>query len=476
VSSNATTAATSALVWIRRDLRLQDHSALSFATHNFERVYVAFLFDSEILKNLQDKADRRITFIVESLIQIQNRLQKAGTDLLMLRGVACQEIPKIARELNVKCVCTNRDYEPYALSRDQKVQENLKEVGVEFRSFKDHVIFEEREVLSQQKTPFRVFSAYKNAWLKEFKAAEVQHRIVKKGPLAQAQIPKSLRSFVDINELGFKKANLWVEAGEKAGLERLKAFTDVISDYSKKRDFPAEAATSGLSVHLRFGTVSIRECVRVAKSSRSAGSQTWLSELIWRDFYQMILFNFPEVVRTAFKPECAAIDWPGAREDFQRWCEGVTGYPLVDAAMRNFNATGWMHNRLRMIVAMFLTKDLLCDWRWGEEYFARHLLDFDLAANNGGWQWSASTGADAQPYFRIFNPVTQSEKFDPKGEYIKAHVPELSRLSEKDIHAPWLAKADSLTKAGVDLGKNYPYPIVDHKTQRLKSIALFKKI
>jgi deoxyribodipyrimidine photo-lyase len=257
-------------------------------------------------------------------------------------------------------------------------------------------------------------------------------------------------------------------------VRRLRAFLSHIHDYDRRRDFPADpSGTSGLSVHLRFGTISIRALVREAQKRPSKGAATWWSELIWREFYQMILACFPHVVKGSFRPEYDSIRWPGTKAHFERWCAGQTGYPLVDAAMRHFNRTGWMHNRLRMIVAAFLVKDLLVDWRRGEAYFARHLLDFDLAANNGGWQWSASTGCDAQPYFRIFNPVTQSRRFDPEGAFIRTVIPELAGFSARDIHWPAGAPQARQAEAGCRVGKDYPAPIVDHAIQRRLAIELF---
>ncbi|MEZ4846676.1 MAG: deoxyribodipyrimidine photo-lyase [Bdellovibrionota bacterium] len=281
-------------------------------------------------------------------------------------------------------------------------------------------------------------------------------------------------SFEDI---GFEKTKLWLEAGEAEAKFRLRRFMTAIDKYKEDRNYPwKEKGTSALSVHLRFGTISIRSAVRQVLENRSEGARTWLSELIWREFYMMVLDQYPHVVDGAFKPEYNDIKWPGSDEMFQKWCMGITGYPIVDAAMRHFNKTGWMHNRLRMIVAMFLCKDLLVDWKKGEAYFARYLLDFDLSANNGGWQWCASTGCDAQPYFRIFNPILQSERFDANGEYIREHCPELQGFSNKTIHAPWLASKAEQEKAKCIVGKEYPKPIVDHAEQREKVLRLFKKV
>jgi deoxyribodipyrimidine photo-lyase len=270
-----------------------------------------------------------------------------------------------------------------------------------------------------------------------------------------------------LDKIGFQSNSLWLKPGSKAAFERLKNFIKIVDRYDEYRDIPSVEGTSGLSVHLRFGTISIRELIRQSLKKRNKGSQTWLSELIWRDFYFMILDQFPHVVNGAFKTEYDKIQWPGREEHFEAWCDGKTGYPIVDAAMRHFNKTGWMHNRLRMIVASFLVKDLLIDWRKGESYFARYLLDYDLSANNGGWQWCASTGCDAQPYFRIFNPVAQSKKFDPNGEFIRANVEELKDVSSKKIHEPMESDLFS--------AQSYLAPIVNHSTQRNLALKLFEK-
>jgi deoxyribodipyrimidine photo-lyase len=448
-----------ALVWVRRDLRLSDHTPLAHAAALADTVAVAFVFDRNILAALSRK-DRRLTFIHKSLEDLDEELQKRGSRLIVRIGDPVEVIPKLAGELGTKLVCAGRDYEAYAKKRDTKVAEALKKQGAQLELLKDQVIFEGRELLSKTGTPFKVFTPYKNAWLAALAAGDYDERVTKKVRFT-AKAPKN--PDWSLSALGFEPQDLWLEAGEKAALKRLKEFEPKMKDYAKARDFPATEGSSGLSVHLRFGTVSIRACVRSALAQKNPGAVTWLSELIWRDFYQMILDNNPRVETGAFKKEYDSIEWPGSSRHFQAWCEGRTGYPLVDAAMRHFNATGWMHNRLRMVVASFLTKDLLVSWQRGEAYFAEHLLDFDLAANNGGWQWSASTGCDAQPYFRIFNPYSQSKKFDPDGTFIRENVRELRNVKGKAIHRPPAGASD------------YPDPIVDHSSQREKAIRLFKK-
>jgi deoxyribodipyrimidine photo-lyase len=470
------------LVWLRRDLRLSDHTALAEAEHLSDSVAVAFVFDRNILGALADNSDRRVNFIHHSLRELNGTLAQHGSALLVRTGDPAHELPLLARELRADAVFANRDYEPYAMQRDASVGEALRAIGVAFHSCKDQVIYEKQEILSGKGTPFRVFTPYKNAWLHRF------HSAVFLGEHPAAERPVHLRSLLpakeitaliqpwDLRDLGFEQTALWLQPGERAAKQRLKQFTVRLPGYAETRDFPALESTSGLSAHLRFGTISIRELVRAALDHPSPGADIWLSELIWREFYQMILDQYPHVVNHAFKPECDSIVWPGSDEHFEAWSEGRTGYPLVDAAMRHFNNTGWMHNRLRMVVAMFLTKDLLVDWRRGERYFADRLLDFDLAANNGGWQWSASTGCDAQPYFRVFNPVLQSRKFDPEGVFIREHCPELRGFSNTHVHFPAAAPLAVQQRAGCVIGRDYPAPIVDHAAQKEKAIALFKNL
>ncbi len=469
------------LVWLRRDLRLSDQTALSEAGHLSESVAVAFIFDTNIPGALANKTDRRVAFIHQSLLELNDALKRRGSALLVRTGDPIQEIPLLARNLHADAVFTNHDYEPSAKQRDASVEEALRQDGIAFHSFKDQIIFEKREILSGQRTPFKVFTPYKNAWLNRFHSDifNSEHPAAERTVRLQSLFPAEEIALLcrpwELHDPGFKETELWLQPGERAAKERLKEFIGKLPEYGKTRDFPALEGTSGLSAHLRFGTISIRELVRAALDHPSPGTDVWLSELIWREFYQMILDQFPHVERGAFKPEYDSIEWPGREIDFLNWCIGSTGYPIVDAAMRHFNKTGWMHNRLRMIVASFLTKDLLIDWRRGEKYFADNLLDYDLAANNGGWQWSASTGCDAQPYFRVFNPVLQSRKFDPDGAFIRAHCPALSDFSNKHIHFPAAAPLDEQFFAHCLIGLDYPRPIVNHAAQKEKAIRLFRK-
>jgi deoxyribodipyrimidine photo-lyase len=457
-----------ALLWFRRDLRLEDQAALYAALKENLRVFTVFIFDTDILDKLPSKEDRRVEFIWSSVNQLRGSLRRHGGELLVLHGPARDLIPVTAQKLGVSTVYTNHDYEPKAIERDDYVQKKLKTQGIQFKTFKDQVIFEKDEILNKSGEPFKVFTAYKNTWLEKCDAFYSKAYPVKKylkhlaPPAEYAVKPKE----ITLGDIGFKKTNLEplnVEAGEAGAKKRVDDFRSRITSYHERRDFPSEKGPSYLSVHLRFGTVSIRELVRLAeKKSGQKGADTWLSELIWRDFYFMILYHFPEVTKHAFKKDLDGIVFPNDRAYFEAWCEGRTGYPIVDAAMKQINQTGYMHNRLRMVVASFLVKDLQIDWRWGEKYFADHLIDFDLSANNGGWQWSAGTGCDAQPYFRIFNPVTQSEKFDPEGIFIKRYLPELGDMDSDKIHTPWR------------FGRYIP-PIVDHAEERKLSLELFHK-
>jgi deoxyribodipyrimidine photo-lyase len=388
---------------------------------------------------------------------------------------------KLADELAVDAVYTNRDYDPAAIRRDRHVADSLAVAGRALHSFKDQVIFEQEEVLTLNARPFSVFTPYKNAWLKRMAAqpdctvayaVDAHARHFAAGPTALPALKK----------LGFAEPAVPAQPFGMDGASSLfEAFIPRMPDYDTARNFPAQDATSRLSMHLRFGTVSVRHLVRTVQQlatngAGGVGAPVWLSELIWREFYQMILYVHPHVVEAPFKPAFEAVKWeqgPQADAMFAAWCEGRTGYPLVDAAMAQINQTGFMHNRLRMVVASFLVKDLGIDWRWGEQYFAVHLNDYELASNNGGWQWAASTGCDAQPWFRIFNPVTQSEKFDAHGEFIKQYLPQLAKLDRKEIHAPWLVPKEVLSRKGVTLGGNYPERLVQHEEARQKTLARF---
>jgi len=464
------------LVWFRRDLRDYDHSALYHALKNSEQVFCIFVFDAEILNQLEDKADRRVEFIWESLKELKTTFQAQGGDLIVEYGIAKEIVVKQAQELGAEAVFSNRDYEPNAIARDANVAQKLAKFNIDFHQFKDQVLFEKDEVLTQQGKPYGVFTPYKNAHLKKlddyFLKAYPVDRYIQHLAKYEADAMPSLE------EIGFKATNLnqmKLPTGMSGALKLFEDFKQRISQYQDARNFPAVKGPSYLSVHLRFGTISIRHLARTAKNTVGAGAETWLNELIWRDFYFQILHHHPKVAQgQTYKVEFNALPFPNNQTIFQAWCDGKTGYPLVDAAMRQLNQTGYMHNRLRMVVASFLVKDLLIDWRWGERYFAQKLIDFDLSANNGGWQWAASTGCDAQPWFRIFNPITQSEKFDGAGKFIRKYVPELVACNDKEIHAPWLIPPLRQEMLNIIIDKTYPLPVVDHATQRNLALNLYK--
>lgn len=460
------------LLWFRRDLRLSDNAALQEACSQGGDVFAVFVFDKTILETLPPD-DARLPFIHHAIADIKAGLQRKGGDLLVLHADPQQAIPALAQTLGCQRVVASRDYEPYARQRDATVAAALSQQGAELVLCKDQVIFECSEILTGQAKPYTVYTPYMRAWRKAFQPHQAlplptpPHASWQPGPAQYRELPT-------LADLGFTASSITpaVKAGREAGLALLQRFARKLPHYQTLRDYPGEPGVSGLSAHLRFGTLSIREAVSLALSQHNDGATCWLNELIWREFYQQLLWHFPEVATQSFQPAYRALQFPGEPAWFEAWCEGRTGYPIVDAAMRQLNQTGYMHNRLRMIVASFLVKDLLIDWRRGEAYFAAKLMDFDLAANNGGWQWAASTGCDAQPYFRIFNPVTQSEKFDAEGRFIRHYLPELAALDNKAIHAPWLAKT---LPPGFVLGQHYPKPLVDHSVQRQRALALFGK-
>ena len=422
--------------WFRRDLRLEDNAGLYFALKSGNPVLPFFIFDKEILNNLEDKDDARVSFIHTAIEELNKECQKHGSSLLVIYDDPKTTWEQLIKTYNIAAVYTNHDYEPYAKTRDGMVKEILNEHGIKFKTYKDQVIFEKAEVLKDDGKPYTVYTPYKNKWYQKLKPFYLKAYPTEKyfKNLLQSDQPK----IPPLAEMGFVKSAITYPEKE---------YDAVIRDYAKNRDFPAITGTSHVGVHLRFGTVSIRRCARDAYASEE---KTWLNELIWREFYLMILYHFPKTVDHAFRPEYDRIHWLNNEQQFEAWCKGETGFPLVDAGMRELNATGYMHNRVRMITASFLTKDLLIDWRWGERYFARKLLDYEMASNVGGWQWAAGSGTDAAPYFRIFNPDTQLKKFDPKLEYIKKWVPEYADFSK------------------------YPKPIVDHAAARERCLKAFK--
>jgi deoxyribodipyrimidine photo-lyase len=465
-----------ALVWFRRDLRDFDHAALYQALKQARQVVCAFIFDREILDALADPADRRVEFIHASVSELQQALQRRGGGLVVRHGIARDEIVRLAAEIQADAVFFNHEDDPAALARDAAVEAALKRCSIAVHHAKDCVIFEREEVLTAAGTPFSVFTPYKNAWLRALAPFYLQAYPVD----AYADRLAAQSSVIPgLQDMGFVASNLRelkLPTGMSGGARLFGDFLQRIDRYQETRDFPAVKGPSYLSVHLRFGTVSIRQLAAAAWQQGGRGAQTWLSELIWRDFYHQILWHRPDVAAGhAFKKQYDTLPWPNPPGHFAAWCEARTGYPLVDAAMRQLNQTGYMHNRLRMVAASFLTKDLLVDWRLGERYFADKLIDFDLAANSGGWQWAASVGCDAQPWFRIFNPVTQSERFDAQGAFIRRYLPELARVPDRYLHAPWTLPAAEQQRTGCVIGRDYRMPIVDHAVQRALALALFKQ-
>ncbi len=477
------------LMWFRRDLRVDDNAALFEALRSCRQVHCVFVFDTEIL-DLLPRADRRVEFIRESLVDLDESLRalsgRADAGLIVCHGIASKEVPELAKALHVEAVFASHDYEPSANARDAQVRGALSNSGISFHTCKDQVVFEKREVLTKTGTPYGVFTPYKNAWLARARETPIATCDTAAHAASLASCPlihrKAVPSLLDIGFLPTNFKDLKIPTGASGARQLFGEFFERMDQYHATRDFPSVKGPSYLGVHLRFGTVSIRKLAATAMVRSLQGSQgaaVWLSELIWRDFYFSILANFPQVASGAFKPAYDAIAWEHgkhAKTLFAAWCEGRTGYPLVDAAMAQINQTGYMHNRLRMVAGSFLVKDLGIDWRWGERYFAEKLNDFDLSANNGGWQWVSSSGCDAQPYFRIFNPISQSEKFDPEGKFIRRYVPALTSLPTLDLHAPWLSSALVLKAAGVELGKNYPRPIVDHAEARTKTLLRYSVV
>ncbi|MBL7777379.1 MAG: deoxyribodipyrimidine photo-lyase [Chitinophagales bacterium] len=423
------------IFWFRRDLRLDDNAALYHALKSGLPVLPIFIFDTNILTRLEDKADKRVQFIYREIVQLKMELEKMSSTLLILHGTPENIWKNLLEQYNIKNVYTNHDFEPYARERDAKIHTLLQDKGITFNTYKDHVVFEKDEVLKDDGLPYTVFTPYSKKWKsklnsfysKSYPTLQYANHFLNQSP---AEIP-SLKS------MGFVESNF-------AYPPKI-AKHEIISHYTQNRDYPGIESTSKLGIHLRFGTLSVRKLLRYALER----NETFVNELIWREFYQQILWHFPQVVSKAFKPEYDLIKWNNNEQHFKAWCQGKTGYPIVDAGMRELNATGYMHNRVRMVAASFLTKHLLIDWRWGEAYFAAKLLDFDLAANNGGWQWTAGCGTDAAPYFRIFNPYAQTERFDPDRKYIKQWVPEVDT-------------------------SEYPLPIVDHSAARERCLETYK--
>lgn len=418
--------------WFRRDLRLEDNTGLFHSLQSDLPVIPLFIFDTAILEQLPID-DPRVNFIYDSLQLINTRLNALGTSLLIKKGNPLVVWESLLREYDIEQVYFNKDYEPYAIQRDQKISTLLAQHKIKVFPYKDHVLFEEKEITKADGLPYTIYTPYKNKWLEKYLLSD--HSLAGDSLALLNHLISHQYPFPSLSDIGFQPSTIKV----------LPYQLSQIATYEQTRDFPALDSTSYLSPHLRFGTVSIRKLIHWANNE----NQTFLSELIWREFFIQILFNFPKAVHQNFKPAYDGIGWRNNEADFERWCSGTTGYPLVDAGMRQLNQTGYMHNRVRMVVASFLCKHLLINWQWGEAYFAQKLLDFELASNVGNWQWAAGTGCDAAPYFRVFNPIIQQQKFDPNGVYIRKWIEEF------------------------DLG--YTEPMIDHAFARDRAIATYKQ-
>lgn len=420
--------------WFRRDLRLDDNAGLYYALRSGNKVLPVFVFDKSILDRLENKNDRRVDFIHQAIEHIHTQLTLLKSTLLVYNGYPIEAFKHIIQNYTVRAVYTNHDYEPEAIQRDTEISAFLNSNGIAFYSYKDQCVFEKNEVMKNDGKPYTIFTPYSHKWKQKFTDENAKTYPVQKyfNNFFQTQ-PFSIPTLKDI---GFCKTDI------RFSLPKVQS--GLIQKYKTQRDFPAINGTSRISIHLRFGTISIRAMVQLAISN----SETWLNELIWRDFYMMILFHFPHVEKSAFKKEYDNIEWQNDEKAFEKWCKGETGFPIVDAGIRELNATGFMHNRVRMITSGFLVKDLLIDWRWGEAYFAEKLNDFDLSANNGGWQWAAGSGCDAAPYFRIFNPTEQQKRFDPDFVYIKKWIPEFGT-------------------------NKYPLPMLDHAAARQRALEIY---
>ncbi|SFN36334.1 deoxyribodipyrimidine photo-lyase [Chryseobacterium oleae] len=395
------------IFWFRRDLRLEDNVGLHHALNSGLKVVPVFIFDTDILNHLEDKAEKRVDYIHKALDGINQELKSHSSALKTYHGNPLDIFKNLMNEFEIDTVFCNRDYEPQAIKRDDEVAGFLRKNGIRFSNFKDQVIFEKQDILKNDQSPYTVFTPYSKKWKESLGEIEVYST-----DFSQFALLKGHNDILTLQDIGFKKTEIEFA---KPTIEK-----KIVASYHQYRDFPAMDHTTHLGIALRFGTISVRTCVRFALEN----NETWLNELIWREFFMQILFHFPHVVNHCFKKKYEDIPWRNNEEEFKSWCEGKTGYPIVDAGMRELNETGFMHNRVRMITASFLTKHLLIDWRWGEAYFATKLLDYDLSANNGNWQWAAGCGCDAAPYFRIFNPEEQTKKFDKDLKYIKKWLPE----------------------------------------------------
>ncbi len=472
------------LWWLRRDVRLNDTVVLHHALNDADAVLPIFILDPTLLAS-KKLAPARRQFLFDALAELDANLRKRGAYLIVRQGDAARELVCLARETQADAVYFHADYTPYARRRDARVCTALDAAGIHHRTFNDLYLADPHQVVQDNGNPYTVYSRYRARWAS---VVSIPPRYETKRSLST---PPKIPS-LELNAWRTERNPQFARGGERAGTELARAFTahqNGLHAYGESRDDLAADATSHLSPHLHFGTVSVRELARLARENLPARSaprqakrretraaaQVWLDELVWREFFNHVMYHFPHAARESFRANYAALKWESNPAQFAAWSEGRTGFPLVDAGMRQLNATGWMHNRARMVTASFLTKDLLMDWRAGERYFLQHLIDGDIASNNGGWQWTAGTGTDAQPYFRIFNPVLQSMRFDPGGSYIRRWVPELANVPNEYLHAPWTLPVELAHRLHFELGQDYPKPLVDHAAQRVQALQLYRR-
>ena len=457
---------------------MRDNTALAAACRLGDSVVAVFCVDTRWFTASTGKTGAyQAAFWLQSLRELSAALAELNIPLKILTtGNPVQAILALAKSLNVRTITLNKEYEPAQIAQDQRLVREAEKMGIDVKSFKDAVIFETFEVLTGSDNPYTIFSPYKRAWLAKLgqSALQTAELPVKSGVMSLAS-----DSIPDPESLGYPAVTLPIAPGECAGAALLQTFMETkMGLYHKERDIPASPGVSQLSAHLAAGTVSIRQCVAAAVNqgglTGSGGAATWLSELIWREFYRMVLFHYPHTCHSAFQKKYEHLTWESRSELIAAWCKARTGYPIVDAAMRQIQQTGWMHNRLRMITAMFLTKDLDTHWRIGERHFMQWLMDYDQASNVGGWQWSAGTGTDAAPYFRVMNPILQAQRFDPAGTFVKRFIPELAKVPKDFIHTPWEMPPLLQGQCGCIVGEDYPAPIVDHATARIHAIAKFR--
>lgn len=469
------------LFWFRRDLRLEDNMGLFYALKDSQMVAPVFIFDKEILNNLPSE-DRRVEFVFNCVKVLKKLLKDMGSDVIVKFAYAEKAIPELAKKFKVEAVYVNEEYEPNARKRDTNIEKELKLSGIDFKQFKDTVIFAKNDILTQQAKPYTLLNGYKASWKKRL--SKEYYTPVKTEDYFSSLAKFNSHDFPELIEMGFGKTNLnemKLEPGTAGSRLLFNRFKEkIVFHYKLLKDIPYAGGVSYLSIHNRFGTISIRTMIGEVMSMMSAvddkrreNCTAWIDELIWREFYMQLIYHYPEIAYEPFKKEYEDFPWENNFEWYSAWCEGKTGFPLIDAAMIQLNKTGYMHNRLRAMVASFLTKHLLIDYKLGEEYFAAKLLDFDLSANNGGWQWSASTGSDSQPYYRIFNPVKQSETFDPEARFIKKFFPIFSNVPAKFLHEPWKYE-EELKHFGINLGEEYPKPIIELSTRKKIALEVFE--